>query len=148
MERTIFYNANFEAIAKVDDTSEMDWVTVFEQLTAEEFEKVRAAYIAFCNGTIKDDDIENADDFERYLIDDALAEGAFYILEEIEEKEGIEKREGLTIRQLYEMAEKANALDIPINWNFECSDGWYSESEMPLTIDEVDISEETVDFYL
>lgn len=148
MERTIFYNANFEAIAKVDDTSEMDWVTVFEQLTAEEFEKVRAAYIAFCNGTIKDDDIENADDFERYLIDDALAEGAFYIIEEIEEKEGIEKREGLTIRQLYEMAEKANALDIPINWSFECSDDWYSESEMPLTIDEVDISEETVDFYL
>ena len=147
MERTIFYNANFEVIAKVDDTSEMDWITIFEQLTAEEFEKVRTAYIAFCNGTIKDDDIENDYDFEGYLIDDALAEGAFYIIEEIEEKEGAEKREGLTIRQLYEMAEKVNALDIPINWNFECSDSWYSQSEMPLTIDEVDISEETVDFY-
>lgn len=148
MERIIFYNANYEVIAKVDDTSEMDWVTVFEQLTAEEFEKVRTAYIAFCNGTIKDDDIKNDDDFEKYLNDDALAEGVFYAIEEIEEKEGIKERKGLTIRQLYEMAEKANALDIPINWNYECSDDWYSQSEMPLTIDEVDISEETVDFYL
>lgn len=148
MERTTFYNANFEVIAKVDDTSEMDWVTVFEQLTAEEFEKVRAAYIAFCDGAIKDDDIKNDDDFEEYLIDDALAEGTFYTIEEIEVEGEAKERKGLTIRQLYEMAEKANALDIPINWNYECSDSWYSQSEMPLTIDEVDISEETVDFYL
>jgi hypothetical protein len=148
MERTIFYNTNFEIIAKVDNSAEMDWVTVFEQLTTEEFEAVRTAYIVFCNGTIKDDDIKNNYDFEEYLLDDALAEGAFYEIIEVEEEEKIGEREGLTIRQLYEMAEKVNALDIPINWNFTCSDDWYSQSKMPLTIDEVTISKNTVDFYL
>lgn len=58
------------------------------------------------------------------------------------------EKQGLTIRQLYEMAKKANALDIPINWFYTCDDDWYSEENEPLKKSEVEITETEVNFYL
>lgn len=148
MERTLFFNSEYKVIAKVNNTSEMDWVTIFDHLTKEELHAVRLAYVEFCEGHITYEDIADNNDFEDYLCDDSMAEGIFYSYEEIEETEETTEKRGLTIRQLYEMAKKANALDIPINWTYTCSDDWYSKEDEPLTNSEVDITNEEVNFYL
>lgn len=148
MEKTLFFNSENKVIAEVNDTLEMDWVTIFDHLTKEELHTVRLAYIEFCEGHITYKDIADNNDFEDYLCDDSLAEGTFYICEEIEETEETAEKQGLTIRQLYEMAKEANALDIPINWTYICSDDWYSMEDEPLTNSEVDITNTEVNFYL
>lgn len=148
MERTLFFNSEYKIIAKVNNTSEMDWVTIFDHLTKEELHAIRLAYVEFCEGHITYEDIADNNDFEEYLCDDSMAEGIFYSCEEIEETEETTEKRGLTIRQLYEMAKKANALDIPINWTYTCSDDWYSKEDEPLTNSEVDITNEEVNFYL
>lgn len=148
MERTLFFNSEYKVIAKVDNTSGMDWVTIFDHLTKEELHAVRLAYIEFCEGHITYEDIADNNDFEDYLCDDSMAEGIFYTYEEVEETKETTEKQGLTIRQLYEMAKKANALDIPINWTYTCSDDWYSKEDEPLTNSEVDITNEEVNFYL
>lgn len=148
MERTLFLNSENEVIAKVNDTLEMDWVTIFDYLTKEELHAVKLAYVEFCENCITYEDIADNHDFEEYLYNDSTAEGDFYICEEIEEVEETTEKQGLTIRQLYEMAKEANALDIPINWTYICSDDWYSKEDEPLTKSEIDITDTGVNFYL
>ena len=149
MERTLFFNAERKIIAKVDNTSGMDWVTIFDHLTDAELHAIKLAYVEFCDEHITYEDIADNNEFEAYLCDDSLAEGDFYIDEEIEEiEEKTAKKQGLTIRQLYEMAKKENALDIPINWFYTCSDDWYSMENEPLKKSEVEITEIEVNFYL
>lgn len=149
MKRTLFFNSERKIIAKVDNTSDMDWVTIFDHLTEAELHAVKLAYVEFCEMNITYEDIADNNDFEEYLCDDSLAEGDFYIEEEIEEiEEKTAKKQGLTIRQLYKMAKKTNALDIPINWFYTCSDDWYSMENEPLKKSEVEITETEVNFYL
>lgn len=57
------------------------------------------------------------------------------------------KEQSLTIRQLYEIAKKENALDIPIDCFFTCDDDWYSKDNEPLKKSEVSITETEVNFY-
>ena len=146
MERIVFFNSKSKVIAKVDNVSDMDWVTIFDHLTEAELHAIKLAYVEFCDEYITYEDIADNNDFEDYLCDDSMAEGNFYIYEEIEEK--TVKEQGLTIRQLYKLAKKANALDIPINWFFTCDDDWYSKENEPLKESEVDITETEVNFYL
>ena len=146
MERIVFFNSKDKAIAKVDNVSDMDWVTIFDHLTDAELHAIKLAYVDFCKDETTYEDIADNNDFEDYLCDDSMAEGNFYIYEEIEEK--TVKEQGLTIRQLYKLAKKANALDIPINWFFTCGDDWYSKENEPLKESEVDITETEVNFYL
>ena len=146
MERIVFFNSKGKAIAKVDNVSDMDWVTIFDHLTDSELHAIKLAYVEFCNDETTYEDIADNNDFEEYLCDDSMAEGDFYFYEEIEEK--TVKEQGLTIRQLYEIAKKTNALDIPINWFFTCDDDWYSKENEPLKESEVDITETEVNFYL
>lgn len=149
MERTLFFNSERKVIAKVNNTSEMDWVTIFDHLTEVELHAVKLAYVEFYEMDITYEDIADNNDFEDYLCDDFMAEGNFYIQEEIEEtKEKTVEKQGLTIRQLYEMAKEANALDIPINWFYDCDDAWYSMENEPLKKSEVEITETEVNFYL
>lgn len=149
MERTLFFNSEGKVIAKVNNTSEMDWVTIFDHLTEAELHAVKLAYVEFYEMDITYEDIADNNDFEDYLCDDFMAEGNFYIQEEIEEtKEKTVEKQGLTIRQLYEMAKEANALDIPINWFYDCGDAWYSMENEPLKKSEVEITETEVNFYL
>jgi hypothetical protein len=148
MERILFFNSENKVIAKVNNVSEMDFVTIFDHLTKEELHAIKLAYVEFCEMHITYEDITDNNNFEDYLCDDSIAEGTFYIYEEIEETEEITEKQGLTIRQLYEMAKKTNALDIPINWSYTCSDDWYSMENEPLTNAEVDITNTEVNFYL
>ena len=146
MERIVFLNSKSEVIAKVDNVSDMDWVTIFDHLTEAELHAIKLAYVEFCKDETTYEDIADNNEFEEYLCDDSMAEGDFYFYEEIEEK--TVKEQALTIRQLYEMAKKENALDIPINWFFTCDDDWYSKESEPLKNSEVDITETEVNFYL
>ena len=146
MERILFFNSKNEVIAKVNDTYERGWLTIFDSLTKEELNAVKLAYVEFCKMEITYEDIADNNDFEEYLCDDCKAEGIFFILEEIEEE--TVKKQGLTIQQLYEKAKEANALDIPINWSYDCGDDWYSMENEPLTDSEVDITSTEVNFYL
>ena len=146
MERIVFFNSKMKAIAKVDNVSDMDWVTIFDHLTDSELHAIKLAYVEFCNDETTYEDIADNNEFEEYLCDDSMAEGEFYFYEEVEEKRA--KEQALTIRQLYEMAKKENALDIPINWFFTCDDDWYSKENEPLKESEVDITETEINFYL
>ena len=146
MERIVFFNSKNKSIAKVDNVSDMDWVTIFDHLTDAELHAVKLAYVEFCKDEITYEDIADNNEFEEYLCDDSMAEGEFYFYEEVEEKRV--KEQALTIRQLYEIAKKTNALDIPINWFFTCDDDWYSKENEPLKESEVDITETEVNFYL
>lgn len=59
-----------------------------------------------------------------------------------------EAKKGLTLRQLYEMAKKYNALDAPIKWDYTCDDDWYNAEDCVITEEEVDFSNNTVHFFL
>lgn len=144
-ERIVFCDCNHNRIATVDDVSNMDWITIFEHLTKDELKKIKEAYISF-NNEFTFEDIENDNDFEEYLCDDITAEGGFYYYEKYEECKKAKK--GLTLRQLYEMAKKYNALDTPIKWNYSCSDSWYDIEDEVITKEEVDFSNNTVYFFL
>ena len=145
MERIVFLNSKGEAIAKVDNVSDMDWVTIFDHLTNAELHAIKCAYVKFCDEQITYEDIADNNEFEEYLCDDSMAEGDFYFYEEIEEK--TVKEQALTIRQLYEIAKKENALDIPIDCFFTCDDDWYSKDNEPLKKSDVSITETEVNFY-
>ena len=142
-ERIVFCDCNDNRIAEVNNAGDMDWVTVFGHLTKDELKKVKKAYVAF-NGEITLNDIENDDDFEEYLCDDITAEGGFYYYEKYEDCKKTEK--GLTLRQLYEMAKRYNALDTPIKWNYNCGDSWYDTEDGVITENEVDFSNNTLSF--
>lgn len=144
-ERTVFCDCNHNKIAEVNDTVDMDWVTVFEHLTKDELKKIKEAYVSF-NGEITLNDIKDDHDFEEYLCIDETAEGIFYYYEEYEECKKAKK--GLTLRQLYEMAKKYNALDTPIKWDYSCGDDWYDTEGGVITKEEVDFSNNTVHFFL
>lgn len=146
MERIVFFNSKNKAIAKVDNVSDMDWVTIFDHLTDAELHAIKLAYVEFCDEHITYEDIADNNEFEEYLCDDSTAHEIFYTYEEIEEN--TVKEQALTIRQLYKMAKKENALDIPINWFFTCNDDWYSKENEPLKNSEVNITETEVNFYL
>ena len=149
MERIVFFNSKDKTIAKVDNVSDMDWVTIFDHLTEAELHAIKLAYVEFCDEHITYEDIADNNEFEEYLCDDSMAAGGFYFYEEVKEvEEKRVKEQALTIRQLYEMAKKENALDIPINWFFTCDDDWYSKENEPLKKSEVDITETEVNFYL
>ena len=145
MERIVFFSPENKAIAKVDNVSDMDWVTIFDHLTEAELHAVKLSYVDFCEGRITYEDIIDNNKFEDYLCDDSTAEEDFYIYEEVEEKRV--KEQTLTIRQLYEMAKKENALDIPINCFFTCDDDWCSKENELLKESEVDITGTEVNFY-
>lgn len=134
--------------------NEWDWISVLENLTSDQLKEVKESFMYYYkewvgdNGWIADEDLEDLNTFEDALIDfssDTEDVNDFYILEDVEETSKEQKcKHGITIRQLYKLAEAAGALDTPITATFFCEDDWYSFEDEPLTEDCLNINKKSV----
>lgn len=149
-ERVIFYQYGgsftklFEVIMPV--ASEWDWPLLFSKITHDQMKQLKETFLLFINeGTPEEDrvlmeDIAWDEDFGDYLCDYDGENFGFWSFELVEDTPH-SSIEGMTIRQLYEMAKKKNALDIPIKCNYSCDDSWYDINDMLLTEENVLINE-------
>lgn len=155
-ERVIFYQYGsftklFEVIMPVAGV--WDWPLLFSKITPEQIKQLKETFLLFINEDTPEEDkvvmediIRDAD-FEDWLCDYDGENFGFWSFELVEEP--ITKPlKGMTIRQLYELAKKENALDIPIIWNYEeCAD-WGEADYEPFTEENVLITEQNVEFLL
>jgi len=133
---------------------EWDWISVLERLTPNQLKEVKESFLYYYkefvgdNGWIVYEDLEDLDAFEDALSDFSNYTediNGLYTLEDVEETSKEQKcKHGITIRQLYKLAEAAGALDAPITATFFCEDDWYSFEDEPLTEDCLNIDKKTV----
>lgn len=156
-EKILFKNMNGKEICEVvmPYKDEWDWVSVLERLNPNQLEEVKESFLYYYykelagdNGWIVYEDLENLDAFEDALCDfssDTVDVNGLYTLEDVEETSKEQKcKSGITIRQLYKLAEAAGALDAPITATFFCEDDWYSFEDEPLTEDYLNINKNSV----
>ena len=156
MEKITFYTPDNKQICKVvmPYKNEWDWTTVLERLTPNQLEEVRKSFLYYYNKWVGNndwliyEDLEDLNVFEDALIDFSSYtedENSLYTLEDIEATSNEQKRKhGITIRQLYKLAEAAGALDAPITATFYCEDDWYSFEDEPLTRSCLDITKKAI----
>lgn len=148
-EKITFYASRGAKICEVimPEKDQWDWVSVLDKLTSFQLEKVRQSFVNIYNRSypnaedaeyrITTKDIQDNHDFEEYLCDYFEIEySGFCDCTPIEDKP-VRKENALTIRQLYELAKKKNALDKPILVSHYCDDSWYSIEDVPLTEDKL-----------
>lgn len=155
-ERVIFYQyGDFTKLFEVimPNASEWDWPLLFSKITPEQIKQLKETFLLFINeGTPEEDKVVMEDiiwdeDFENYLCDYDGENFGFWSFELIEDTP-CSHIEGMTIRLLYELAKKKNALDIPIIWNYEeCAD-WCEADYEPFTEENILITEQNVEFLL
>lgn len=111
-----FFNNERKTLASVEAKDSISITDALNKLTKNELQAIKQAYIFFREKQLDLevptlDELKNIEDFAGWLLDDIDALYNFYNIDEIDD------RENITIRQLYEMAKKSNALDIPITYN-------------------------------
>ena len=111
-----FFNNERKILASVEIKDSVSITEALNKLTKNELQTIKQAYILFREKRLDFevptlDELKNIEDFAVWLLDDVDALYNFYDIDEIDD------RENITIRQLYEMAKKSNALDIPITYN-------------------------------
>ena len=156
-ERITFYDRNKKQICNIvmPYKNEWDWISVLEKLTSDQLKKVKESFLYYYtewvgdNGWFADEDLENLYTFEEALCDfysDTEDTSGFFTFEDVKEVSDKQKREhGITVRQLYKLAEAAGALDAPITVTYCCDDCWYSLEDEPLTESNFNITKKAID---
>ena len=156
-EKIIFKDMNGKEICEVvmPFKDEWDWISVLERLNPDQLEEVKKSFLYYYKEFAGNNDwLVHEDLNDLYAFEDALVNfscytedvNGLYTLEDVEETSEEQERNGITIRQLYKLAKAAGALDIPIGFNYYCSDDWYSIEDRFLTEDDLNISEGCVNF--
>jgi hypothetical protein len=156
-EKIIFKDMNGKEICEVvmPYKNEWDWISVLERLNPDQLEEVKESFLYYYKEFAGNNDwLVHEDLNDLYAFEDALVDFScytedgndFYTLEDVEETSKEQKhKHGITIRQLYKLAEAAGALDAPITATFYCEDDWYSFEDEPLTESCFNISEKAID---
>ena len=156
MEKIIFYTPDSKQICEVimPYKNVWNWMTVLKKLTSNQLEEVRKSFwyyykelVGNNNDWLTCEDLEDLDAFEDALIDfSSYTEdvNGLYTLKDVETREKQKCKQGITIRQLYKLADAAGALDVPITATFFCEDDWYSFEDEPLTEDCLNIDKKSV----
>lgn len=155
-ERITFYTPDSKQICQVvmPYKDEWDWISVLEKLTPDQLEKVKESFLYYYKEWVGNNDWLTYEDLnDLYAFEDALVDfcsfagdaNGLYTLQDVEETSDKQKRKhGITIRQLYKLAEAAGALDAPIIATYYCSDDWYSFEAEPLTESCFDIDKKAI----
>ena len=136
-----FFNNERKIIASVEAKDSISITDALNRLTKNELQAIKQAYIIFREKRLDlevptFDELKNIEDFAGWLLDDIDALYNFYVIDEIDD------RENITIRQLYEMAKKSNALDIPITYN-----SFYNDENIFLKKPDVTITNSEVNLF-
>ena len=134
-----FFNNERKILASVEIKDSVSITEALNKLTKNELQTIKQAYILFREKRLDFevptlDELKNIEDFAGWLLDDVDALYNFYDIDEIDD------RENITIRQLYEIAKKSNALDIPITYNSFYDDENFFLKKPDVTITNMEVN--------
>lgn len=154
-----FYNENSEKIGEIEleDFYADAWDAVYK-LTRNEFEKVKAAFLAFCKGKV--DEEGNPRVTAEFIQDDGLfgellnefqdeLEGKLYEQKTYTEfDKRIETEKQITPRELFKIAEENGLLDYPIRWSLYSNPEEDETDEVPLLDGRVSVEDDFIELCL